>query len=235
MSTVRCSNISACWFGLPLFVSNPHFTIADTYFISKVDGLKSDEKMYTTTVILEPRTGLMLELRAKFQLNFYIEPRSHIRSYQTKRRMLFPVFWLDMLYMRTKNSIQLLQIVYKLEKYCHIFGASIIALSLLIFIWRAFKYYFHHMEINSIANDDDDYVIADSNDKEKVALYSLPTNFNSLLYISYPRRSLQIIFAHLDKDEALSSFLEENQRYDFEKELQLSVKSRVDHKFCKLK
>ncbi|XP_065358600.1 protein peste-like isoform X2 [Calliphora vicina] len=223
------ANISGCWFGLPIFISNPHFMDADPYFISKIDGLKPDMDIHTTTAILEPRTGFMLELRARLQMNFYIQPSSHIRSYQTERRMLFPAFWFDMHMRISKNSIILLKIINNLEMYCHIFGTSIMTISLLIFLWQPLKRawnkrYTHHMEINTMA-DDDDYDNEDDENKYKnvkvrEALYSLPQNFPSLLYISHPRRSLPVIISHLDEDEALSSCLEDSRREDFEKDFE---------------
>lgn len=72
-------NVSGCWFGLPVFVTNPHFMDADLFFISQVEGLKPDKNIHTTTAVLEPRTGFMLELKGRLQLNFYIQPSSHIR------------------------------------------------------------------------------------------------------------------------------------------------------------
>lgn len=72
-------NLSSCWFGLPVYISNPHFMGADPYFLSQVDGLKPDDRIHNTSVILEPRTGFMLELNGRLQLNFYIQPSSHIR------------------------------------------------------------------------------------------------------------------------------------------------------------
>lgn len=72
-------NITSCWFGLPLFISNPHFMDADPYYLSKVEGLSPNKSIHTTTAVLEPRTGFMLQLEGRLQLNFYIQPSSHIR------------------------------------------------------------------------------------------------------------------------------------------------------------
>lgn len=72
-------NISGCWFGLPVFISNPHFMDADSFYETQLEGMKPNESLHTTTAVLEPRTGFMLELKGRLQLNFYIEPSSHIR------------------------------------------------------------------------------------------------------------------------------------------------------------
>lgn len=69
------ANMSDCKFGAPAFVSFPHFYLADESFFNAVDGFtapnKEDDEMY---IILEPTTGIPLEVRAQFQINVFIEP-----------------------------------------------------------------------------------------------------------------------------------------------------------------
>ncbi|XP_037821125.1 protein croquemort-like [Lucilia sericata] len=223
-------NISGCWFGLPVFISNPHFLDADPFYASKIDGMKPESDKHLTTAVLDPRTGFMLELKGRLQLNFYIQPSSHIRSYQNTRRMLFPIFWFDMHMRISKKSALLLRIMNNLQLYCHIFGASIIFISLLFFIWQPLKRmwnkrYTHHMQINTLADDDEDYSSKQKDFKTRDSLYSLPPNFPTLLYISHPRRSLPVIISQLDESEALNSCLDDNQREEFEQELE----TMVDH------
>ncbi|XP_046808242.1 protein croquemort-like [Lucilia cuprina] len=226
-------NISGCWFGLPVFITNPHFLDADPFYASQVEGIKPELDKHLTTAVLDPRTGFMLELKGRLQLNFYIQPSSHIRSYQNTRRMLFPVFWFDMHMRISKKSALLLRIMNNLQLYCHIVGASIIFISLLFFVWQPLKRmwnkrYTHHMQINTMADDDDDDVNSSKKAKDfkiRDSLYSLPPNFPSLLYISHPRRSLPVIISQLDESEMLSSCLEDNQRDEFEQELE----TMVDH------
>lgn len=141
--------------------------------------------------------------------------------------MLFPVLWFDMNMRISKSSAVLLKIIKNLEMYCHIFGAVLIILTLLLLLWQPLKRawnkrYTHHMEINTIndddANDNDDNSYKLNDVKEVV--YCLPQDFSSLLYISHPRRSLPVIISHLDENEALSSCLEDCLRQDLEKELE---------------
>lgn len=72
-------NISGCYFGLPIFISKPHFMDADPWFAEKVVGMKPNRSLHDTTIVLEPRTGLMLKLIARLQLNIRVTPSSHIR------------------------------------------------------------------------------------------------------------------------------------------------------------
>lgn len=144
--------------------------------------------------------------------------------------MLFPVFWFDMNMRISKNSALLLKIIKNLEMYCHILGASIIMISALLFLWRPlkrawYKRYSHHMEINTVADEDDDNCVDSKNEcndvKSKQALYSLPPAFPSLLYIASSRRSLPVIISHLDEDdEALRSCLEDSRRQNIDTEFE---------------
>lgn len=72
-------NISSCWFGLPVFVSNPHFLNADSFFQEEVEGMHSNSSLHTSYITLEPRTGLAMEIKGRLQMNAFIEPVSHIQ------------------------------------------------------------------------------------------------------------------------------------------------------------
>ena len=48
------SNSSTCRFGAPVFVSFPHFYLADPYFLSQVDGLDPQKDLHQFRIDLEP-------------------------------------------------------------------------------------------------------------------------------------------------------------------------------------
>lgn len=47
-------NVSACNFGLPVFMSLPHFYKADPYYISEIDGMKPDKDKHDASLSFEP-------------------------------------------------------------------------------------------------------------------------------------------------------------------------------------
>lgn len=151
--------------------------------------------------------------------------------------MLFPAFWFDMNMRISKSSAKLLNIIRNLEMYCHIFGGSIITLTLILCLWQPLKRIWnkrYHMEINTMVDDEDGNDNQDNDNKcsdvkAKEALYSLPPNFPSLLYISHPRRSLPVVISHLNEDEVLSSCLEDDRRQNMEQELE-SISARCNIK-----
>lgn len=72
-------NISDCRFGAPVFVSFPHFYLADPSYVDAVDGVHPDGNLHEFFLALEPRTGIPLEVAARLQINILLQPISGIR------------------------------------------------------------------------------------------------------------------------------------------------------------
>uniref|UniRef100_W8B820 Protein croquemort n=2 Tax=Ceratitis capitata TaxID=7213 RepID=W8B820_CERCA len=88
-------NISSCWFGSPMFLSYPHFHDADPTYLSQVDGLKPEKDKHELYLVLEPKSGLLLDMAARLQSNILIEPIAHFKLFKNKRRIFFPLFWFE--------------------------------------------------------------------------------------------------------------------------------------------
>ena len=56
-------------FGAPAYMSFPHFYLSDPMYAEAVEGMKPDPEKHTSTIALEPSTGLPLNVHAAFQLN----------------------------------------------------------------------------------------------------------------------------------------------------------------------
>lgn len=72
-------NVSSCRFGTPIFMSFPHFYQADPFYVNQVEGLNPNKDEHEFYMILEPKTGLALEVAARFQVNMLVEPLHGIR------------------------------------------------------------------------------------------------------------------------------------------------------------
>jgi scavenger receptor class B protein 1 len=84
-------NASVCRFGSPLFMSQPHFYQADPFFLRGVkSGLKPNASKHETSFFVEPQSGIPLEVKARFQVNFLIEPIPEIKMFEKIRRTFFP-------------------------------------------------------------------------------------------------------------------------------------------------
>lgn len=66
-------NTSVCRFGAPVFVSQPHFLLADPYYASLVDGLAPEPEKHRTFLQIEPESGVPVAVTARFQMNVLLD------------------------------------------------------------------------------------------------------------------------------------------------------------------
>lgn len=61
-------------FGAPLFVSYPHFYLADPVYVNAVTGIHPNKTKHEMYIALEPSSGIPLDARAQLQINLFVEP-----------------------------------------------------------------------------------------------------------------------------------------------------------------
>ncbi|XP_018567422.1 scavenger receptor class B member 1-like isoform X2 [Anoplophora glabripennis] len=108
-------NVTPCNFGVPSFISNPHFLGADESLLTAIDGLKTlDKKDIETYINLHPSMGFSMSGRATFQLNVQVQKAFGV--YQLDRYddgLLLPIAWLE-IELNEKNLPQdFLNIIYE--------------------------------------------------------------------------------------------------------------------------
>lgn len=69
-------NVSDCRFGAPVFISYPHFYLADPSYAAAVDGLNASQEKHEFSMALEPNTGIPVEVNARMQINILLQPIS---------------------------------------------------------------------------------------------------------------------------------------------------------------
>lgn len=89
------TNISACRFGTPAFMSFPHFYAADPYYVQNVDGVHPSKDKHEFYIVLEPLTGIPLEVAARVQLNMFIRPVPNVGLYQEAPTLFLPMLWFE--------------------------------------------------------------------------------------------------------------------------------------------
>lgn len=85
-------NISQCKNGTPIFVSYPHFYLADESYAAAVDGLNPEAKREFSLVI-EEKSGVPLQVQTGIQMNFLIEPVEFIEMFKDLPRTFVPMIW----------------------------------------------------------------------------------------------------------------------------------------------
>jgi hypothetical protein len=89
-------NGSLCHFGAPIFTSQPHFYQADPVFLTGVaSGLKPDQDLHETSIVVNPTSGMPVEVVARFQVNFLIEPLPSVSMFKHIRKTFFPTIWFE--------------------------------------------------------------------------------------------------------------------------------------------
>lgn len=89
-------DVSACRFGAPVFISLPHFYLADQFYLDKIEsGLTPNESLHSTIFRVEPRSGIPLDVSARFQLNVKIEKIPGLSILDHVTETYFPVMWFE--------------------------------------------------------------------------------------------------------------------------------------------
>lgn len=86
-------NISSCKFGAPAFVSMPHFYLANSSYRDAITGMRPDKRKHELFIIVEPTTGIPLQVKAKMQLNLLVEPVKHMSMFENIRKTYIPILW----------------------------------------------------------------------------------------------------------------------------------------------
>lgn len=86
-------DVSKCKYGAPAFISLPHFYLADSSYGKAVVGLKPLKEKHETFVIVEPKSGVPLEVKAQLQLNLMVEPIDGMSIFKYVRKTYMPMLW----------------------------------------------------------------------------------------------------------------------------------------------
>ncbi|XP_057664273.1 protein peste-like isoform X1 [Diorhabda carinulata] len=87
-------NVSSCRMNSPTFLSFPHFFNADPVYRDSVKGMKPNRTLHEFYMILEPKSGIVMELQGGIQLNMLLQPVSSIRLYNKVPRIFLPIFYI---------------------------------------------------------------------------------------------------------------------------------------------
>ncbi|EDW64458.2 uncharacterized protein Dvir_GJ17481 [Drosophila virilis] len=127
-------NVSSCWYDVPVFASSPHFYNADPYYADAVEGMKPDKDRHEMSVMLEPSTGILLDIKARLMISLLVEPRRE-SIFRKSRRNFFPLCWVDYR-LRISSDLEfylkLLPISALVGKVC---GCIAVALGLGLMLW----------------------------------------------------------------------------------------------------
>ncbi|XP_069476217.1 scavenger receptor class B member 1 isoform X2 [Ambystoma mexicanum] len=88
-------NVSACRFNAPVFMSLPHFYMADPVFGQSVNGLEPSESEHSMFIDLHPLTGIPMNVSIKFQVNLYVKAVHGISQTGKINPVILPFLWFE--------------------------------------------------------------------------------------------------------------------------------------------
>ncbi|XP_017115750.1 protein peste [Drosophila elegans] len=88
-------NIGPCAFNASVYMSYPHFYLADPSFLEAIDGLQPEREKHEFFMTLEPNAGVPMDVGGGFQANYYMEPIPGITIYENIPRVMIPMMWAE--------------------------------------------------------------------------------------------------------------------------------------------
>ncbi|XP_014283918.1 scavenger receptor class B member 1 isoform X1 [Halyomorpha halys] len=89
------SDVSPCYFNLPIVSSFPHFMFADPQITERLEGLTPDYEKHGSVATVEPTTGIPLIAWARSQCSMYIPDMKGFPKLKNFSNMAIPMFWLE--------------------------------------------------------------------------------------------------------------------------------------------
>ncbi|KAI4501462.1 hypothetical protein M0802_003339 [Mischocyttarus mexicanus] len=86
-------NIGTCNHPVKTFFSLPHFYKAEPSIGNQFEGLNPNEENHSSYIILEPKTGIPLEVAKRIQVNVLLDSIPNISHFHNLSKIYFPIFW----------------------------------------------------------------------------------------------------------------------------------------------
>lgn len=88
-------NIGPCSFNASVYMSFPHFYMADPSYLEAIEGLRPEREKHEFFMALEPNAGVPMDVGGGFQANYYMEPIPGITLYENVPTVMIPMMWCE--------------------------------------------------------------------------------------------------------------------------------------------
>ncbi|CAG7826290.1 unnamed protein product [Allacma fusca] len=85
----------SCKAGMPVVLSLPHFINGDEKFLKEVEGLHPDKNKHEMTLVVEPNSGVLLQVVKRIQINTEFQRLPGITPFSNITEAFIPVFWVE--------------------------------------------------------------------------------------------------------------------------------------------
>ncbi|XP_054280593.1 scavenger receptor class B member 1-like isoform X4 [Macrosteles quadrilineatus] len=88
-------DVTDCYYGFPIALSYPHFMDGDEELVNNVEGIHPDPNLHSTFFVINPESGLPLQLSVKMQINMALGDLSSIANSKLFSHLVLPMLWTD--------------------------------------------------------------------------------------------------------------------------------------------
>lgn len=89
------SDISPCYYNLPIVTSFPHMMSSSPEVTRKLEGLNPSWEKHGSSAIIEPLSGIPLTATARSQVSLYVQDMKGFPKYKRLSNVPIPMFWLE--------------------------------------------------------------------------------------------------------------------------------------------
>ncbi|XP_058791804.1 sensory neuron membrane protein 1-like isoform X2 [Phymastichus coffea] len=140
---------------VPIVLSNPHFYLADPYYLTAVDGLHPDKELHQTRVDLDPLTGSPVRAHVRAQFNMQLMPVDKFRLMRNYSYAMLPLVWTDEIVALPDLFVLKIKIGYLLLRLVALFQYAAMAAGSVLCLLAAFASYAARRRRRAAAADDD--------------------------------------------------------------------------------
>ncbi|EFA02895.2 Sensory neuron membrane protein 1-like Protein [Tribolium castaneum] len=151
-------DVSPCT-GSSVVLSQPHFLNAEKSLLDEAQGLAPNENRHGTFIIMEPKTGLALVVKTRFQMNVYLQDFEDVDLLANVSAGFFPLLWLENgaevphdIVDEIRENFNKLMVFDAVKYFLIVLGAILLAVSIMLAMSQDKKWCFTNKN-NSIASD----------------------------------------------------------------------------------
>ena len=105
-------NVTQCKLSSPVFVSRPHFYLADPSYLTQFQaGLQPSAERHNSVLWLEPASSIPGKVNIRLQLNVLLRPVEGITLFKDLQEIMLPVLWFESLAEIPEGSLDMLMML----------------------------------------------------------------------------------------------------------------------------
>ncbi|KAL1505376.1 hypothetical protein ABEB36_004959 [Hypothenemus hampei] len=146
-------DVSKCRDNSPSFLSFPHFYAADPYYRNLIEGMQPNRSRHQFYIIVEPKSGIIMDIGAHMQLNMLLQPITGFSLYENVQKIFIPMFYFTQ-HMELKDELAAkLRQIQNLPDYFNYSVFTFIASGLILILWSACSVFSVFYKRNELENN----------------------------------------------------------------------------------